>query len=101
MLIVLLSSMPVIAKGVPQSKETIMKNLKKYGDAYLSNFDEKIRGDREIVLVAVKANGMALKYAVNTLKKDKKLVTAALKEDGRALQYAHESLKKNKECELQ
>ncbi len=90
----------VIAKILPQSNTIIIKDLKKAGDVYLGNFDEKIRGDREIVMVAVKEHGTALKYATNALQNDKQIVLEAVKNDGLALQYADKSLRNDREVVL-
>lgn len=44
---------------------------------------------------------MALKLADETLKKDKEIVLAAVKQNGMALMYADKTLKKDKEIVLQ
>ena len=93
-------SVQSMAQVVPHSKAEVIKNLKRAGDVYLGNFDEKIRGDREIVMVAVKQYGTALKYAVKNLKKDKQIVLEAVKSDGLALQYADKSLQQDREVVL-
>ncbi len=90
----------VVAKVITESRETIIKNIKKYGDVYLGNFDKKIRGDREIVMIAVKKYGTALKYAVKDLRKDKQIVLEAVSSDGLALEYADKSLRNDREVVL-
>ena len=55
----------------------------------------RLRGNKEVVLAAVKRCGVALKYSHKKLKRDKTIVMAAVQHNGCALQYAHESLKSN------
>jgi histidinol phosphatase-like PHP family hydrolase len=50
-------------------------------------------GDKEVVLAAVKQNGLALEYASKELQNDREVVLAAVKQDGRALEYASDELK--------
>ena len=47
-----------------------------------------MKNDREIVLAAVRQNGIALKYASNSLKNDELVVLTAVQQDGYALKYA-------------
>ena len=46
---------------------------------------EKLRGDREVVLAAVKQNGNALKHAPEEWRGDREVVLAAVKQNGNAL----------------
>ena len=55
----------------------------------------RLRGNKEVVLAAVKRCGVALKYSHKKLKRDKTIVMAAVQHNGHALYYAHESLKSN------
>ena len=52
---------------------------------------------REIVLRAVKQDGLALEYASYELKADRKVVLAAVKQNGDALKYAANELKADPE----
>jgi hypothetical protein len=58
--------------------------------------------DKEIVLIAVSTSrfGYALNYAAGKLKGDKEVVITAVKKHGRSLKYAHELLKVDKEIVL-
>ncbi len=69
---------------------------------YFGRFDinESLKKDREIVLIAVNRNGMALGDANESLKKDHEIVLAAVNQEGWALQFADESLKKDREIVL-
>jgi len=49
------------------------------------------------VLVAVRKNGNALKYALNKFKKDKEIVYAAVHQSGHAIRYANKKLQNNTE----
>lgn len=46
---------------------------------------EKFKGDREVVMTAVKQNGMSLKLAIDDLKDDMEVVEAAVTQDGFSL----------------
>ena len=57
---------------------------------------KKYQNDREIVLVAILRDGMALKFASSDLKKDPIIVLVAVLKNGLALQFADDDiLKKN------
>ena len=60
----------------------------------------KLIKDQEVILAAVKKDGLALQYADEDLKKDEEIVLAAVKQNGLALQYAHKDLRKNKKVVL-
>lgn len=51
--------------------------------------------NKEVVLAAVRQNGLALRFASETLKADKDVVRAAVTQNGLALEYASEALKAN------
>ena len=56
----------------------------------------ELKGDKEIVLAAVKSYGDALQYARTELKGNKEIVLEAIKNNGSVLQYASEKLKADK-----
>jgi hypothetical protein len=60
----------------------------------------ELQKDKEVVLVAVKKSGSALRHASKELKGDREIVLEAVKQDGLALQFASEELKNNKEVIL-
>ena len=60
---------------------------------------EEIKSDREIVLVAVKQNGWALRYVAEELKSDKEVALAAVKQKPNALQFVPEHLKLDRETQ--
>ncbi|MFA5928394.1 MAG: DUF4116 domain-containing protein, partial [Candidatus Margulisiibacteriota bacterium] len=55
-----------------------------------------ICADPEVVLPAVKRNGLQLKYASDDLKKDKKLVLAAIENEPFSFQYAAPEMRSEK-----
>jgi len=57
--------------------------------------------DRDLVLAAIKIDGMALRYADANLKKDKELVLAAVKQEAEAFQYADKHLLEDKSVVLE
>ena len=61
---------------------------------------EELRGDREVVLAAVKSNGNQLEYASEALRGDREIVLAAVKFNGDQLEYASEELRGDKEIVL-
>ena len=61
---------------------------------------DELRGDREIVLAAVRNNGYELQYAAEELKKDRDIVLTAVAQNGEALRYAAEELQKDREIVL-
>ncbi len=52
----------------------------------------ELKGDREVVIAAVKRNGRALYYAAADLKGDREVVIAAVTQDVRALEFASPEL---------
>ena len=56
--------------------------------------------DKELVLEAVKQNGMALQYADERLRADKQVVLAAVKQNPDAVDLVHHCLRNDKEVWL-
>ena len=75
------------------SKESDIEIVKKNGLA-LQTVEHK--EDRDVVLAAVKQNGMALDFA-GIWKDDEEIVSSAVQKNGMALQFASERLKNTKE----
>ena len=51
-----------------------------------------LQSDKEIVLAAVKQNGLALEFANDVFKSDKEVVTSALENNGEAMQFVSKDL---------
>jgi len=58
------------------------------GEITLDRVPEALRADREVVLAAVRQNGMALRFASAALQADREVVLAAVEQDGSALRHA-------------
>lgn len=52
----------------------------------------EIKGDKEIILEAVRHHGSALGYAVKALRADREVVLTALRHDVTAFRFANESV---------
>ena len=77
------------------------ENIDKYTKMILSangmnlQYNDEIQDNKELVLIAVKQNGMALEYASKELQNDKEVVMAAVKNNPEAIKYASEELQNN------
>ena len=71
----------------PFYKEMVMMAVRQDGNA-LRHASRKLKNDREIVLAAVQQNGMALEYASQKLKDDKEIVLAAVRQNWEAFEWA-------------
>ena len=70
-------------------------------DPYIvRHVDEALKGDKEVILPAVKQDGLVLKYAAKALHADKEVVSAAVENNSAALTMADEALKKDPEVVL-
>ena len=56
--------------------------------------------NKDLVLAAVKVNGLELRYAKANLQSDKQVVMVALENDGEALEYIADELKDDPEVLL-
>ena len=81
------------AKG---NRKIMLEAIKQDGCA-LRFASAALKDDREIVREAVKQNGCALDYASAELKGDREIVMVAVKQYGGALQYASAELKGDRE----
>ena len=92
-----LLGLPYRGKALTQNKEIARIALKQRGKTCLLRYFEPLEDDEEIVLMAVKRNGMNLHYASSRLKCDRKIIMAALKQNGRALKYVNKELRLEKD----
>eukprot|EP00971_Amphidinium_carterae_P335356 6471188-Amphidinium_carterae.1 len=58
------------------------------------------RADPEIVLAAVRRQGLALKFAAESCRQDREIVLAAVKQNGLALKFAAESCRQDRDIVL-
>eukprot|EP00971_Amphidinium_carterae_P158510 3142351-Amphidinium_carterae.1 len=63
----------------------------------LRDVGEVWKSDREVVLAAVRADGLAFQFAADALKGDREIVLRAVQEDGCALKYATEALRADRD----
>jgi len=78
-------------------REFVLALAAKHGPRALQYADERLKGDREVVLAAINQNGSTLEYANPKFKRDRDVVLAAVRRCGSALKYADPSLKCDKE----
>ena len=82
------------------NKEIVLTAIRNYGydeDSALGYASEELRGDKEVVFTAVQEYGAALEYASEELRNDKEVVLTAVKKDSEAFQFASEELRNDKE----
>lgn len=65
--------------------------------SFLQDVSDVIRSDKEIGLLAVSKNGLALKYLGESLKQDKEIVSEAVRQYGRSILEADTKFKDDKE----
>jgi hypothetical protein len=64
----------------------------------LKHASDELKGDREIVLTAVRRDLWAFEYAaLNDLNRDGEIIMAAIEQPGMALQYANDGIRGNRE----
>ena len=68
-------------------------SAKTYHKFVIKHALNELKGDKEVVLEAVKQNGHALQYASVELKNDKEVVLETVKQDGGALYCASDELR--------
>lgn len=91
------------------SMPDIITNNKRCALAYVQNFkgnslhflNETFKNDKDIVIEAVKKNGMNLKSANDAMKRDKDVVLTALKENPQAWKFVDTTLLRDKRVFLQ
>ncbi|CAB9498904.1 expressed unknown protein [Seminavis robusta] len=57
-----------------------------------------VRDDKDVVLAAVRKNGLSLRHASEALRRDKEIVLAAVSSRPDALKYALGNLRRDKDC---
>jgi len=88
-----------VGKELKGDKELVLLAVKQNWQA-LKYASKELRDDKDVVIEAVKKYGSALCYASQELKNDKELVLLAVKQNGDALKYASQELKSDKELVL-
>tara|TARA_B100000929_G_scaffold17903_2_gene13969 strand:+ start:366 stop:683 length:318 start_codon:yes stop_codon:yes gene_type:complete len=82
------------------TKEEVLKCIKEGSGDALKGASVFLRANKDLVLAAVKVNGLELRYAKANLQSDKQVIMAALENDGEALEYIADELKDDPEVLL-
>ncbi|KAG2382702.1 hypothetical protein C9374_005282 [Naegleria lovaniensis] len=88
------------SKRLRSNRDLVLKAFKHGPDISYNAFSyicDSLKKDKEIVLNAVKNNGLSLQYAHSSLQCDREIVLAAVKQNGEALEFASEELRKDSE----
>lgn len=80
-----------------EDEEFVLEVIDKMGGSAVKYASEELRGDREIILKAVRDCGLALEYASEELRGDREIVLEAVKIHGDALVFASDELKGDKQ----
>lgn len=62
----------------------------------LEGYSDRLKNDRDVVLMTVKANGLNLKYASKEMQDDYEVVLTAVKNHGKSLEFASSRLRNDK-----
>ena len=89
-----------IIKMKPEIIYDFFSNVSSNLNIQIDLLKELVKNDRNIILPAVKRNGLALQYASETLKSDREIVLTAVEQNGNALQYADNELRADREIVL-
>jgi serine/threonine protein kinase len=89
-----------IPKYLKDDKDVVLEAVKQDG-LFLVFASDKLKDDKDVVLEAVKQDGDSLVFASDKLKDDKDVVLEAVKQDGFSLNYASIKLKDDKDVVLE
>jgi len=85
------------SRGLRDNRGFVLDALKANGLALryvLQEFDKKYKNDKEVMLVAVRQNGLALRSAPKKFQGDRDVILAAVEQNPDALKYASNQFKK-------
>mmetsp|Transcript_78556 Transcript_78556/g.139368 ORF Transcript_78556/g.139368 Transcript_78556/m.139368 type:complete len:313 (-) Transcript_78556:142-1080(-) len=80
-----------VDEDLQQDRDVVLAAMRHEGNS-LQLVSETLRNDRDVVRVALKTRARALEHASRTLRADKQLVMDAVSQDGLAVQYASSQL---------
>lgn len=96
-----------VSEALKDDKEFMLSVLQQDGNPRIEHYgsllqfaSDRLKNDRDIVLAAIKKEGLALEYAAQVFKNDNEIVLTAVRQDGYALMLASAALKGNKEIVL-
>merc|ERR1712151_1257770 len=78
----------------------LLRTFIPYSGMLLQYATLELRGDRDIVLMAVNNNGLALQFAARELQSDFKVVMSAVRQNPGAVKYASKGLQRDDEIVL-
>ena len=87
-------ALEVASDELKKDKELVLVAIKQDGLA-LEFASNKLKEDKDFIFSVVKQNRLALKFASDKLKEDKDFIFSVVKQDGLALKFASDELKKN------
>ena len=90
---------PIITSLFSNNQEIVLAAVSQTDEALRFASDE-LQQDRDVMLAAVKHNGLMLGNASAALKNDKEVVLAAVTQNSKALRFASDELQQNKEIML-
>ena len=85
------------------NKEIVLTAIRNYDSDDFSALDlasDELRGDKEVVLAAIQQHYFALEFASDRLRGDKEVVLIAVQKNGLALKFASKELQRDKELVL-
>jgi len=88
---------PVEAREVP---EVVAAAIKQWGGDILQYASLELKSDHELVLAAVRSEGLSLQHASEQLRADREVVLAAVAQFGCALRFADDALKADRQVVL-
>ena len=80
-------------------KDIVLKAMKTDGIS-LEFVSDRLKEDKEVVMTAVKNNWKALEFAPDKFKDDKDIIMEVVKQNGKALKLASENMQKDREIVL-
>mmetsp|Transcript_13785 Transcript_13785/g.26298 ORF Transcript_13785/g.26298 Transcript_13785/m.26298 type:complete len:299 (-) Transcript_13785:38-934(-) len=87
-------------ENIRSNRELIITAVKRSGGEAFQFAADNLKQDREVVLEAVRVNGLALQYAANDVREDRAFMLEVVQIDGQALKYASERFRADREVVL-
>lgn len=83
----------LLLEPIGESGKTFARTVVSHRGLDLERLSLELRGDRSVVLAAVRADGRALEYAASSLQDDREVALAAVQQNGTALKHASAMLR--------
>lgn len=88
-----LHALPTVDLVAVYDDEDVVMEAVKHNGMGLEAVSDRLRADREVILQAVSHNGMSLMYASEELRSEFEVVKKAVKQEGLALQFADDKFR--------